>query len=471
MRLASAATAFSPFLLAFTALTVCSCVSSSRKAMTAPVGVNPTFREAGPSLSWRKSERPWWETFNDRALTKLVRQAIGNNFEIQSVAARISQADATLRQAGGRLFPQINGSGSFAVRWADGDDNAQERRSTSTNLGALLDWEIDLWGRLRSAREARQLERDATISDWLGARLLLSASVAETYFEILEQKHQLLLLQDQIKNSQTLLDLTELRFGQAQSSVVDVLQQREQLAATKTRIPTIEARLQQLTYALEVLLGLPPGKGPSVSGKKLGLPPASLRRVGTPADLLRNRPDLVASAQRVAAIDREVAEALADRLPKLTLGGSVSGTGTPSIDTIITNAITSVASPIFDAGIRKAEVDRRQAALKEALASYSHDYLEAVRDVETALILERKQAERMNLLNQQLDTAKTLLRESRHRYTQGLTDYLPVLTAVVTVQSLEREVITSHRELLSSRVALHRAIGGPMDTELNRRTN
>jgi NodT family efflux transporter outer membrane factor (OMF) lipoprotein len=465
VRLASIVNALRLLLLAFTTLAVCSCVGGSEGSVTALVQANPTFREAGPSLGRRQSERPWWETFGDRTLTKLVRQALGNNLEMHAIAARISQADAALRQAGGRLFPQLEGDGSYAVRWTDEDDTTQSRRTTSTNLGALLDWEIDLWGRLRSAREARRLEREATYSEWLGARLLLSASVAETYFEILEQKRQLLLLEDQIENNQTLLDLTELRFGQAQSSVVDVLQQREQLAATKTRVPTIEGRLQQLIYALEVLLGIPPGNGPSISGKVLGLPPSSLRTVGGPSDLLQNRPDLVSSAQRVAAIDQEIAEAIANRLPRLNLGGSLSGSGSPGINTVITNAVASAAASVFDAGIRKAEVARRQAALKEALADYSHDYLGAVRDVEIALLLERKQAERLNLLTRQLDTAKKLLRESHHRWGQGLTDYLPVLNAVVTVQSLEREIITSHRELLSSRVALHRAIGGPMDME------
>jgi len=454
--------------LAIATLVVCSCVGGSRGVVTALVEAKPSYREAGSSLRLKQSGSPWWETFDDRTLTKLIPQALGNNLEIQAVAARISQADATLRQAGGRLFPQIDGEGSYGVRWTDDDDGSGDERATSTNLSSLLDWEVDLWGRLRSAREARQLERDATISDWLGARLLLSVAVAEAYFEILEQKRQLLLLDDQIENSQTLLDLTELRFGQAQSSVVDVLQQREQLAAIKTRVPAVEARLEQLTYALEVLLGLPPGTGPSLAVEESRLPPSSLRTVGVPSDLLQNRPDLVASAQRVAAIDHEVAEAIADRLPRLTLGGSASGSGGPGIDTLITNAVASATTPIFDAGIRKAEVSRRQAALNEALASYSHDYLTAVRDVETALVLERKQVERMNLLNQELDTAKKLLRESHHRWGQGLTDYLPVLTAVVTVQRLEREIITSHREIVSSRVTLHRAIGGPMDTELKR---
>ena len=460
------ATTFRLVLLAIATLAVPSCVGGSRGVVTALVEANPSYREAGASLRLQKTGRRWWETFGDRALTKLIRQALGNNLEIKAVAARISQADATLRQAAGRLLPQVDGEGSYGVRWTD--DDSQDQRETSSNLGALLDWEIDLWGRLRSAREARRLERDATTSDWLGARLLLSVAVAETYFEILEQKRQLLLLEDQIENSQTLLELTELRFGQAQSSVVDVLQQREQLAAIRTRVPTVEGRLEQLTYALDVLLGLPPGNGPAIAGREIGLPSSLLRAVGIPADLLQNRPDLVGSAQRVAAIDQEVAEAIADRLPRLTLGGSVSGTGGPGIDSVITNAIASATVPVFDAGVRKAEVARRQEALKEALASYSHDYLAAVRDVETALVLERKQVERMNLLNQELDIAQKLLRESHHRWGQGLTDYLPVLTAVITVQRLEREVITSHREILSARVALHRAIGGPMETKFER---
>ena len=463
---ADVANTFRLALLAIASVAIASCVGGSRGVVTALVEANPSYREAGSSLRLKQSGRPWWETFEDRALTRLIRQALGNNLELQAVAARISQANATLRQAGGRLFPQIDGEGSYGVRWTD--DDSQDQRETSSNLGALVDWEVDLWGRLRSSREARRLERDATISDWLGARLLLSVAVAETYFEILEQKRQLLLLDDQIKNSQTLLELTELRFGQAQSSVVDVLQQREQLAAIRTRVPTVEGRLQQLSYALDVLLGRAPGNGPAIAGKEIDLPSSSLRTVGVPSDLLQNRPDLVASAQRVAAIDQEVAETIADRLPRLTLGGFVSGTGGPGIESVITNAVSSLAAPIFDAGIRKAEVARRQEALREALASYSHDYLTAVRDVETALVLERKQVERMTLLNQELDIAQKLLRESHHRWGQGLTDYLPVLTAVITVQRLERELITSHREILSARVALHRAIGGPMETELER---
>ncbi len=457
------------FLFAAGALTwiASSCVGGSRGLVSALVEPNPQYQHGASTSEWPSKEskpKPWWQAFKDNTLDQLMRQGLTGNLELQSLVARIEQADAALRQAHGRLLPELNADGSYGVRWTDSSDDSQAVRETSMNLGGLLDWEIDLWGRLRSARAARRLEREAAIADWRGARLLLSVSIAETYFEMLEQERQLRLLDEQIAAGQTLLDLTELRFGQAQSSVVDVLQQREQLAATKTRVPTVEGRLVQLTLTLHVLLGQAPGHDmPRIAGE-LKAPPA-LPALGVPADLLVDRPDLLASAQRVAALDYEVAEAIADRLPRLRLGGSLSGIGGPGIDTLIANAVASVAAPVIDGGIRKAEVAKRQAAVREALAAFSQQYLEAAREVETALILERKQAERVRLLGNQLGTAQSLLTESRNRYRQGLTDYLPVLTALETVQQLEREHLTSRRELLSFRIALHRALGGPLSEE------
>ena len=447
--------------LVVTAAILSSCaVSGPHGAVTTVVEAGAEFQElsgiGGRSRAARKAE-PWWKSFNDRVLDKLIREALGKNFSLEAAGARIAQADAALRQAGGRLFPMVDAGGSYIAQWTDDGSPTDE----STRLGALLDWELDVWGRLRSARKARELERDASVADFFGARVLLSASVAETYFEILEQESQLRLLEEQIETGQTLLDLTELRFGQAQSSVVDVLQQRVQLAATETLKPGVEARLRQLEYALDVLLGRTPGSGAQVRYRELQPPPA-LPSAGVPSELLKNRPDLIATGQRVAAIDYEVAEAIADRLPRFNLGASTAATGAPTIDTVVAGAVGSIAGPVFDAGIRKAEVARRRAELKEAIAAYSQGYLAAIRDVETALVLERKQAERVSLLANQLDIAQRLLRESRNRYSQGLTDYLPVLTAVVTEQNLQRELVTSRRELLSFRVALHRALGGPM---------
>ncbi len=107
-------------------------------------------------------------------------------------------------------------------------------------------------------------------------------------------------------------------------------------------------------------------------------------------------------------------------------------------------------------------MDLRKARLKEALAGYSDQYLAALSEVETALLAERKNEERLVLVEQQLVTAQRLLTEARNRFSQGLTDYLPVFTSLAIVQSLERDVVRSRRSVLSARIGLHRALGGPM---------
>ena len=118
---------------------------------------------------------------------------------------------------------------------------------------------------------------------------------------------------------------------------------------------------------------------------------------------------------------------------------------------------------MFDSGSRKAAVDLRKADLEEALATYSNRFLDAMFEVESAILTGRKLEEQHLLIEKQLATAQQLLLESQNRFVQGLTDYLPVFTSLNIVQNLERDIISSRRQVLSSRIALHRALGGPIN--------
>ena len=403
----------------------------------------------------------WWRGFEDERLDELIAMALEGNLELRQFAARIEQAEALVRQSGARLFPMLDAVGDYEARWVR-PEGGRTTREQAASVGGLLDWELDVWGRLRSARRAQIYEAVAVKYDLLAARVFLSAAVAETYFEIVEQRRQLRLLGEQIEANETLLDLTRLRFGQGQSSIVDVLQQQEQLAATLSLLPLIEARVEQLEYALDVLLGVAPGgRARLASTEWPALPPLPL--YGVPSDLLDQRPDLLASESLVRALDYRVGQAIAARLPQFAIGGSLSAVGDPGYSALVSAAFASVAGPVFDAGLRKAEVELQKARLREAVAEWSENYLTAVRDVETALMQERKQAEQVERIEEQLEIARRLLRETRNRYAQGLTDYLPVLNAVVTEQNLERELVQNQRALLSFRVALHRALGGQMN--------
>jgi len=406
-------------------------------------------------------DQPWWESFGDPVLNQLVEDALEQNLGLQQLVLRIEQAQALHRQAGARLFPALGGAAGYDSIWRDLDDSNRTLRNESASVGVLLDWELDVWGRLRSAKGAQAQELEATYHDWLGGRLILAALVAETYFETVEQREQLRLLNRQIDVNTTLLELNRLRFGQGQSSIVDVLQQREQLASTRALVPTVEAREGALRYILDVLLGQAPGSGEWDFGVVLANPPG-FDAAGVPADLLANRPDLMAAQSRITGLDYRVGEAIADRLPRFEIGGALTAVGDPSFNSLVGSAFGSIVGPIFDAGERRAVVAQRRAVLEAAVMEFSEDYLAAVRDVEIALLAERKRAEAVALEEEQLEIAQDLLGETRNRYSQGLTDYLPVLAAVTTEQNLQRELIRSRRELLSARVALHRSLGGPM---------
>ena len=249
--------------------------------------------------------------------------------------------------------------------------------------------------------------------------------------------------------------------------MIDVLQQQEQLESTEALVPDIEARIGALELVIDTLTGQLPGSGTRFSkAADLSAPPRS-PRTGYPSELLEERPDLRARRARILALDHEVGEAIADCLPRFSLGGSTALAGTPSLDRLVGDAIAGAVGPILDGGNRKAEVTRRRSRVAEELDRYTAEYLEAVRETETALLVESRLAERIRRQETQLVTARRLLAELRNRYGQGVPDYLPVLDALSKVQELERDLLTSRRERFSARVSLHRALGGPMPT-LNR---
>ena len=444
-------------------LSGCAIHSVDEEALLLQVEVPPRFSESATGAvlpgDWNY---PWWETFEDEHLSQLIESGLAANFELRQYVARIEQATALVHQAGARLYPSLDLAAGYESQWDGETERGESRdRQDASDLGFLLRWELDVWGRLSSLRRAEDLAAQATIEDWLGARLLLSTAIAETYFEIQEQRRQLEVIRAQIETNETLLQLTSLRFGQGQSSIVDVLQQREQLEATLARVPQTERRIGQLEYSLDLLLGQPPGKADHVTSSQLGRP-SPLPVVGVPALLLTRRPDLRGAQKRVLALDYEVGVAVAEQLPTLSLGSSVDWTGDPSFADAVTSVFAGLSAPLFDAGQRRSEVTFRKARLEDALAGYSDRYLSALFEVEAALLDERKNAEQLVLVEEQLVTAQRLLTEARNRFSQGLTDYLPVFTSLAIVQNLERDVVSSRRSVLSARVGLHRALGGPM---------
>ena len=449
------------FILTIILLLVASCAPFKPQERQSPEGELPrTF-----SLYTAESEPElrWWEEFNDIDLNVLVKEALSDNLTLKEIWSRLVQARALAIQAGAALYPDLTGTaGADYARQRSDNGSAKTTSTEDYSLGVVSSYELDLWGRIRAERESALLEVTAAREDLNTAAMTLAAEVANRWVNIISQRMQKRLLERQLQTNLTLLELIELRFRMSMVSALDVYQQKQVVENVKAEIPLVEAEEQLLLHELALLLGKPTGTSLKISREEFP-EPTEIPATGLPADLLSSRPDLRRAGMRLQAADWQVAAARANRLPAIRLTATAQY-GKGDMDVLFDNWLLSLAgnltAPIFDGGRRAAEVDRRQAFADENLSEYRQAVLTAIKEVEDALVSEVKQREHIKALEMVLVTARRALEEAGIRYRNGLTDYLPVLTQLLAVQNLERNLIRQQAILLNARVSLYRSLGG-----------
>ncbi len=459
----------------------------------------------------------WWVAFGSAELDGLIQEALSDNLTLRKVAARVAQAEALAMQAGATRWPELDASGDMSAtrRRVTHDLDVSPLDAANQQMGALntllgsalgsaagtptggvrtpqagvqaaqtlLDsgpdsrvttvrhsygfglssrYEVDLWGRVRAREQAALLDLEATREDMYAAMLSLTGLVARQWLEIGARLQELELVREQLALNNKSLELIELRFRNGLATALDVFQQRQMIAQTESLIPMLEASLEAAHYELAVLLGRAPQEKVMVTAS--GLPdPGPLPAPGVPADLLARRPDIRAAGLQLEAADWRVSVARADRLPSLRLTASASY-GAESWSALLDNWMAtlagSVTGPVFDAGRRRAEVERARAAVNERLAAYREQVLESLKEVETAMMRESKQAEYAQSLARERDTARATYEQARERYLSGVIDYLPVLTALTQLQAAERRLLQAEHARLEQRIHLYIVLGG-----------
>ena len=426
-----------------------------------PVVVPQTFSETGEA---GMPER-WWEAFGDPELNRLVDEALSGNFEISAAWNRLDQARAIARKSGAALWPSLDG-GAGAARQVLRSSQTGRDYTTDLSLGLSAGYEVDLWGGVAAARDAAVLDAQATAEDVKTARLTVSAAVAEAWFRILEYRMRLALVDKQIATNEKYLEIIERQFRSGQAAITDVLQQRQVVEARRGGRELVLATLKTTENELAVLLGRMPGAGFSVGRERPKVP--ELPATGVPVEVLKRRPDVRAAELRLASASREAAVAMADRFPQLRLGLTAQ-TSDEDVRDLFDNWLANVAAdltaPLFDAGLRLAEIDRTQAVYLEQLNRYAQTVLEAVLEVEDALETERRQAAYAASLERQLELSGQALEQTLDRYTKGSMTFTRYLTALLDYQSLELDLVAARRAVLSARVSLYRALAGDAEVE------
>ena len=451
----------SAFLL-LPALALSGCALHRPQPATLPVTPPASYSEQAAGAAAAPLGH-WWERFGDPRLDALMAEAFAGNLDLAQGYARLQQAEAVLQTTGAAQKPtlDLNGAGGRRRQAAMGGAAATD---DTFSLSAPAAFEIDLWQKLASRTEAARFDREATREQLKSLYLTVSARLADLYFLAVEQRQQLDLADRNIAAFADTLERVERRYREGLVPALDVYQSRQNLAAARARRPQFENTLAATEHALAVLVGRYPDR--QSAGEREELPAAiPAFTAGVPSQLLARRPDVESNLQRLRASDARIAAAIAERFPALRLTGAGGGASSVLGDLLASgnvfwNLLLNVAQPIYDGGRRQAEVARTRAVFEENLAIYHQSVLTAFREVEDALVAGRTDEERIARLGERVAASDAALRLSLDRYLQGLSDYLPVLTAQGLNFDAQSQLLTARRQLIADRISLARSLGG-----------
>ncbi len=426
----------------------------------------PAFVNAPPAESVPSDD--WWRHFADPPTVELVELALAGNPDVRAAAARVLEAQASLRAATGARLPEAGFSFS-------GNRNKfslvlpQVGRvgiySTTFSDQLQVSYQVDLFGRLARARQAAWAELLATEADRRAVLNSLIAEVIRTRVQIASLAEQLRLAEATVASWRRTADVVEERYRQGLADAGQLHQVRTSLAQAEAAMPQLRRSLASARHGLDILVGRRPGTGPGLPDTLPPLPDLSPVPAGLPASLLDRRPDLVAARMRFSEATAGVGIALANLYPNLTLSATGGYTGNRVSDLTrsanqIYNAALSLAAPVFKGGQLRAEVEAARARAQQAAAAYASAVLEAMREVEDALVADAELAYELEAARRACRAAVAAEELARWRYERGSGELLDLLAADRARAAAEASLVSLRAGLWNGRIALFLALGG-----------
>lgn len=432
-----------------------------------PMAVPAAWKNAGnfPTAAPVRDLSRWWSRFDDPTLNRLISSALKDNPDISAATARIRESRARRDSEYAGLFPVLNGGLSSNSRSTDSDPGG---RNSGTSYSAALDasWEVDLFGRRRSALQAAAARVGAAEENLNSVHAALAAEIATTYTNLRANEARLVVLKKNVTTREQTAQLATWRQQSGEADSLESSQARSSLESARAAIPSLEQAIAQGRNQLALLAGREPGAlDPVLSGGKgIPHPPVSLA-IGIPADTLRQRPDVRVAGYQVLAAAANTRTAEAARYPSLDLTGSL-GINTVNAEdflnpeTTAARLATNLTSPIFDAGRIRADIEAAGAVEQQAIDAYRSTVLTALAETENALIACRRSTERLATLEKATNLAREADQIARQRYEAGEIDFLAVLDSQRTLLNLEDNLLTTRTDRTTAYIRLYQALGG-----------
>jgi NodT family efflux transporter outer membrane factor (OMF) lipoprotein len=327
-------------------------------------------------------------------------------------------------------------------------------------------WELDVFGGVRRGVQAASADVEASEENRRDVLVILLGDVSRVYAQLRGFQRRLEIANKNIKTQQDTLDLTTARSKAGLATEFDVSRAAAQLESTKAVVPTLLTGIDVSIHRLSVLLGEEPG---ALRGELENASPIPTTEpdveVGLPSDLLKRRPDIRRSEARLAAATARIGEAKADMFPRFVLTGTAGRQASQLHDLTLGagnffSAGPEISLPLFTGGRIRSNIAVQTSREREALVAYQSSVLNALEEVQNALVNYSQEQERRDHLNQAAQQSRLAVDLATEQYRAGLVDFLSVLDAQRELYANEDQAIESQTTVTTDVIVLYRALGG-----------
>ncbi|GGY34685.1 membrane protein [Bacterioplanes sanyensis] len=438
------------WLLILVSVTLTGC-SSMERPPQAPGLESSVF----PSQGYVGESR-WWQALDDPALLSWVKRALQHNPSLQAAQQRYQQALASARASGAGRYPNVEANLGRSRNIKDA--GSEQSASNAWSAGLSGSYELDIWGRVNALAEQGQW---SLLSQSARARLQansVASEIALAWYGWQMESARLTLLVEQRQRLSEALQAIEGRFRRGLVSVADVWQQQQLLEANQAEQSVAEAQRQLYWQTLVLWVG---GDTQGLPNAQTELPQLTALPQQVSSEAILQRPDVEAAWYQLQSADAGLAAAVASRYPRLSISASLTSQTSDFADLFdnwLANLAANLVLPLIDGGQRRAEVARNQAVVQEQLASYRQTWLQAAREVQQAMILERRAQQQVASVGRQLALARKNEAFQASRYRKGVADFLVLLNAQQDVLQLENQLLQLQLQQLQYRINFYTAV-------------
>lgn len=417
----------------------------------------------------QKSEAITYLAFKDKTLNALLAEAVTSAPSVRTALTRLKQARASLKIQEVAGLPVLDASGKY--------NYVKESR----NLGLVFDedtyqvgldasWEIDFFGGIRRKTEAAAANARATVASLENVYVSLMAEVASNYIHLRSSEQLLKNARENLKLQSEIYETVKAKYDTGIADTVALNQAGYAVQTTKMTIPQLQSEIEAYQNALALLLGKLPGSlkqelalsRTNLVAKRFSYPLNHLFEL--PASIIRTRPDVRVAEEELIAQNALVGAAIADLFPKVSLSGLLGFESLHMHDLLKSRSYTysyvpQVSVPIFHFGALKNNVEVQKALKEEKLIAYEQSMLQAASEIKNSMIAIDKEYQRNTSARKAFEQMDTVLKMTKDKYAQGLTEMSDVLDAELRRLSAQNDLVNSNSAIYLNIITFYKSTG------------